>query len=71
MEKHTKNIMESELKQKQLLEERQQVFEAAFKNDLTMYKQCGELPSKYNHVLIYSRFIRCMKCMCIRLYQNF
>lgn len=45
--KHTQSVMEQELKQKRMLEERQQAFEEAFNNDLEIYKSLGTIPSEF------------------------
>jgi len=42
--KHAQNLVEQELKQKKMLEERQQAFEEAFNNDLETYKSLGTIP---------------------------
>ncbi|XP_022907925.2 dysbindin protein homolog isoform X1 [Onthophagus taurus] len=42
--KHAQNVIEHELKQRQLLKERQQVFQEAFKRDLETYKSLGTIP---------------------------
>lgn len=46
-ERHTQSVSEYECRQKQLLQERQQVFAEAFQSDLQQYKQQGTIPSKY------------------------
>lgn len=45
--KHAQDVVKHELKQKKMLEERQQVFEEAFRKDIETYKSLGEIPSKY------------------------
>ncbi|KAB0805535.1 hypothetical protein PPYR_02523 [Photinus pyralis] len=42
--KHTQTVAEYELKQKKLLEERQQVFQDAFNDDLRTFKSLGNMP---------------------------
>ncbi|KAF2885236.1 hypothetical protein ILUMI_20955 [Ignelater luminosus] len=42
--KHAQSVMDQELKQKKMLEERQQAFEEAFNNDLETYKSLGTIP---------------------------
>lgn len=46
--KHTKKVLEQELNQKKLMQERQQAFQEAFEDDLKTYKQTGSIPSKKN-----------------------
>lgn len=48
-EKHTQSVMEYEIKQKQILQERQKTFQEAFQTDLQLYKQAGQLPSNYSY----------------------
>lgn len=42
---HAKNILDHEIKEKLKLEERQKVFQEAFKDDLEVYKNLGAIPS--------------------------
>ncbi|KAK9745969.1 hypothetical protein QE152_g6453 [Popillia japonica] len=42
--KHAQDVVKHELKQKKMLEERQQVFEEAFRKDIETYKSLGEIP---------------------------
>ena len=42
--KHTQIVAEHEMKQKKLLEERQQVFQDAFNDDLQTFKSLGSIP---------------------------
>jgi len=42
--KHTQTLMDQEIKQKKMLEERQQVFAEAFSNDLETYRSLGTIP---------------------------
>ncbi|XP_056642314.1 dysbindin protein homolog [Diorhabda sublineata] len=44
--KHLKKVEEYELSKKELLKERQQVFQDAFKNDLEIYKNSGIVPGQ-------------------------
>lgn len=45
--KHAQNVINHELKQKDLLKERQQVFQEAFNTDLETFKELGAIPSMY------------------------
>ncbi|GJQ76293.1 hypothetical protein Trydic_g2021 [Trypoxylus dichotomus] len=42
--KHAQDVVQHELKQKKVLEERQQVFQEAFQKDIETYKSLGEIP---------------------------
>ncbi|CAG9859577.1 unnamed protein product [Phyllotreta striolata] len=46
--KHLKKVEEYEASKKALMQERQQVFQDAFKTDIEMYKNLGTVPSKIN-----------------------
>lgn len=43
--KHAQSVIDHELKQKQVLQERQQAFQEAFQTDMKIYKEAGVIPS--------------------------
>jgi len=49
-EDYRKKLADSEESKKNILEERQKVFQEAFKSDLELYKSLGTIPSRFGLV---------------------